>query len=139
MERVVYKSGIDWWVWATLVIVVVVSALVVETTTWVVCLPVVGLMAVCVLLMFGCHYEIDGDDLVVYQLFKPHRFPISKISEVKKTIGYLATAGMSRKRVSIKFVDRSVLKSAMPLETSPKDRDGFIGMLKSVNPAIIVK
>lgn len=139
MEKEIYKSEIDWWVWATLVICVVVSVLVIETTPWVVCLPVVGSMAMCVLLMFGCRYEIDGDDLVVYQLFKPHRFPIGKIAEVKKTIGYLATAGMSRKRVSIQFTDRSVMKSAMPLEISPKDRDGFIARLKEINPAIIVK
>ena len=50
MEKEIYKSEIDWWVWATLVICVVVSVLVIETTPWVVCLPVVGSMAMCVLL-----------------------------------------------------------------------------------------
>lgn len=46
-------------------------------------------------LMFGCWYEIDGEDIVIYQFFRPTRLPISKIKDVKKTSGYLATAGMS--------------------------------------------
>lgn len=91
---------------------------------------------ICILLMVGCWYEIDGNQLVVYQFFRPHRFPIDKISEVKKTTGILATAGMSVRRVSIKFADRSVMKSSMPLEISPKDRDKFISHLKETNPNI---
>ena len=96
-------------------------------------------MLICTLLIAGCWYEIDGEQLVVYQFFMPNRFPISKIKEVKKTKGYLATAGMSCRRVSIKFTDRSVLKSSMPLEISPKDRDGFIAKLKEINSGIEVK
>lgn len=92
-----------------------------------------------VVLIVGCWYEIDGDQLVVYLFFRPNRFPIDKIAEVKKTTGILATAGMSCRRVSIKFADRSVLKSSMPLEISPKDRDGFIAELKEINPDIKVK
>lgn len=92
-----------------------------------------------VVLMYGCWYEIDGEDLVVYQFFRPHRMPVSKISKVKKTIGYLATAGMSRRRVSISFIDRSVLKSFAPLEISPKDRDAFIAQLVNINPDIKVE
>lgn len=61
------------------------------------------------------------------------------IAEVKKTTGILATAGMSCRRVSIKFIDRSVMKSAMPLEISPNDRVGFMKQLKEINPAIVIK
>ena len=86
--------------------------------------------------MFGCWYEIDGDELVIYQFFKPTRLPMSKIKDVKKTSGYLATAGMSHLRVSISFTDRSVLKSFAPIEISPKDRDRFMTQLKSINPNI---
>lgn len=85
---------------------------------------------------FGCWYEIDGNDLVIYQFFRPTRIPISKIKSARKTTGYLATAGMSRKRVSISFIDRSVLKSYAPLEISPNDRDEFIAHLIELNPAI---
>ena len=87
-------------------------------------------------LMFGCWYEIDGEDIVIYQSFRPTRLPISKIKDVKKTSGYLATAGMSHLRVSISLTDRSVLKSYAPIEISPKNRDGFMTQLKSINPNI---
>jgi hypothetical protein len=46
---------------------------------------------------------------------------------------------MSCRRVSVKFTNRSVMKSAMPLELSPKDRDGFMKQLKEINPAIVIK
>lgn len=96
-----------------------------------------GMSILYAFLILGCWYEIDGNDLVVYQFFKPTRMPISKIKDVKKTTGYLATAGMSHLRVSISFSDRSVLKSYAPLEISPKNRDGFISHLRTINPDII--
>lgn len=130
MTRQIYKSGIDWWMWLVLIFVAGVTiAIAIDSTLWV-ALPTCGVMIFCILLMVGCWYEIDGNQLVVYQFFRPHRFPIDKISEVKKTTGILATAGMSVRRVSIKFADRSVMKSSMPLEISPKDRDKFISHLK---------
>ena len=95
-----------------------------------------GFTALCFIGLFGCWYEIDGEDIVIYQFFRPTRLPISKIKDVKKTSGYLATAGMSQLRVSISFTDRSVLKSYAPIEISPKDRDGFMTQLKSINPNI---
>ncbi len=138
MKPIVYKSGIDWWVWLCVLFIVAVTVTVVINTSWIVAIALGGTMLVLLIFMFGCWYTIDGNDLVVYQFFRPNRSPISKIKEVKKTVGYLATAGLSSKRVSIQFSDRSILKSSMPLEISPKDRDGFIAKLKEINPAIIV-
>ncbi len=136
MTRQIYKSRIDWWMWLVLIFVAGVTiAIAIDSTLWV-ALPTCGVMIFCILLMVGCWYEIDGNQLVVYQFFRPHRFPIDKISEVKKTTGILATAGMSVRRVSIKFADRSVMKSSMPLEISPKDRDKFISHLKETTPNI---
>lgn len=131
-----YKSRIDWWVWLVIAFAIGVTVAVAIDSTWWVALSLGGAMIICTLLIVGCWYEIDGDQLVVYQFFRPHRFPIHKISEVKKTTGILATAGMSIRRVSIKFSDRSVMKSYMPLEISPKDRDRFIAHLKEINPKI---
>ncbi|MDE6574488.1 MAG: PH domain-containing protein [Muribaculaceae bacterium] len=71
--------------------------------------------------------------------FRPIRLPISKIKSMKKTCGILATAAMSTKRVSITFTDRSVMKSYAPLEISPKNRNGFMAQLKSINPNIEIK
>lgn len=138
MEKVRYNSGVDWWLVIAAALVMLVAVLAVVDAGLVIIIPLGASVLMFFVMLFGCWYEIEGDTLIVYQFFRPHRFPISKIKEVKKTIGYLATAGMSRKRVSIKFTDRSVLKSAMPLEISPKDRDAFINHLKKINPEIEV-
>ena len=136
MTRQIYKSRIDWWMWLVLIFVAGVTiAIAIDSTLWV-ALPTCGVMIFCILLIVGCWYEIDGEDIVIYQFFRPTRLPISKIKDVKKTSGYLATAGMSHLRVSISFTDRSVLKSYAPIEISPKDRDGFMTQLKSINPNI---
>ncbi len=139
MAKMVYKSKIDWWVWLVFLFMASVTAAVAIDSSWWVALSFGGTMLICVFLIAGCWYEIDGDQLVVYQFFRPNRFPIDKIAEVKKTTGILATAGMSCRRVSIKFTDRSVMKSSMPLEISPKDRDSFMAQLKEINRNIEVK
>lgn len=137
--KTVYKSKIDWWVWMVLIVWFgTIIAACVSSPWWLTLIFFIAPTLLLFLLILGCRYEIDGDALIIYQFFKPHRFPISKIKEIKKTTGYLATASMSAKRVSISFVDRSVMKSAMPLEISPKDRDGFMAQLKEINPEIII-
>lgn len=105
-------------------------------TRWCGIIMCCGMSVLYFVLLRGCWYEVDGDDLVIYQFFTSLHIPISKIKSVKKTTGYFATAGMSRLRVSISFVDRSVMKSYAPLEISPKDRDVFINKLKEINPEI---
>lgn len=139
MGKTKYYSKIDWWVWLVFLFMAGITAAVALDSTWWVGLSFGGTMLIFGLLIAGCWYEIDGDQLVVYQFFRPNRFPIGKIAEVKKTTGILATAGMSIRRVSIKFIDRSVMKSSMPLEISPKDRDAFMAQLKEINPKIIVQ
>ena len=137
MGKTVYRSKIDWWVWLVTVGFLVVIWLSAIGMSWWYVVFVSGCMTLLYAwLMFGCWYEIDGEGLVIYQFFRPTRLPISKIRDVKKTSGYLATAGMSHLRVSISFTDRSVLKSFAPIEISPKDRDGFIAQLIKINPNI---
>lgn len=139
MEKTIYRSGIDWWVWlVTVGFLVVIWLSAIGMSWWYVVFVSGNMTLLYVWLMFGCWYEIDGEELVIYRFFRPTRLPISKIKEVKKTSGYLATAGMSHLRVTITFTDRSVLKSYAPIEISPKDRNGFIAQLKSINPDIEV-
>ena len=88
--------------------------------------------------MFGCWYAIEGSDFIVYQFFRPHRFPIHKIKEVKFCKGILAGAALSTTRIAIRFTDRKILKSSMPIEISPKDREGFVHDLTVINPDITV-
>lgn len=137
MEKTIYRSKIDWWVWLVVIGSLAVIWLSAIGMSWMYVVFVSGLMTLLYAwLMFGCWYEIDGEDLVIYQFFRPTRLPIAKIKSVKKTTGYLATAGMSHLRITITLTDRSILKSSMPLEISPKDRDGFIANLTCINPAI---
>lgn len=137
MGKTVYRSKIDWWAWLCLLIVPLSFWFTAIDMPWWYCVFVCGgLSALCLCGLFGCWYEIDSEELVIYQFFRPTRLPIPKIKDVKKTSGYLATAGMSHLRVSITFTDRSVLKSFAPIEISPKDRDGFMAQLKSINPNI---
>ena len=137
MKKIVYRSRIDWWAWlVTVGFLAIIWQSAIGMSWWYVVF-VSGLTTLLYAwLMFGCWYEIDGDELVIYQFFRPTRLPISKIKNIKKTTGYLATAGMSHLRVSISFIDRSVWKSYAPLEISPKDRDGFIARLIEINPEI---
>lgn len=136
-DKTIFRSKIDWWVWAIILFSMVIIFVAGIGSPWSLTLILAGgMLALFIVLIFGCWYEVVGDTLVVYQFFYPHRFPISKIKEVKKTTGYLATAGMSSRRVSIKFTSRAVLKSSMPLEISPARRDAFISKLISINPSI---
>ncbi len=139
MGKTVYRSKIDWWAWLCLLVVPVLMWFTAFDMPWWYAVFICGgLTALCLIGLFGCWYEIDGKNLVVYMFFRPTRLPIDKIKSVKKTTGILSTAAMSTKRVSISFTDRSVLKSFAPVEISPKDRDGFMAQLKLVNPNIEV-
>lgn len=100
-----------------------------------------ALLALMEIVMFASvRYQICDGKLGIRNMFyKWEWLPIDKISEVKKSSGILSAAALSTKRISIKFSDKKILKSSMPLEISPKDRDGFIARLKEINPAIIIK
>lgn len=137
MGKIVYRSKIDWWVWLVTVVFLGVIWLSAIGMSWWYVVFVSGLMTLLYAwLMFGCWYEIDDKDLVIYQFFRPMRLPISNIKDVKKTTGYLATSGMSHLRVSISFIDRTVWKSYTQLEISPNNRDKFIEQLIEINPNI---
>ena len=137
MTKTIYRSKIDWWAWLGLLVVPAIVWLTAFGQPWWYAVFICGgLTALCVGGLLGCWYEVDDNDLIVYMYFRPTRLPIQKIKSMKKTSGILAAAAMSTKRVSIRFVDRSVMKSFAPLEISPKDREGFMAQLKSINPDI---
>ena len=82
-------------------------------------------------------YAIRGSELGVRNLaYKWEWLPIEKIESVKPVKSVLAGAALSFYRLSIKFSDRNVLKSSMPLEISPKDENEFIENLLFINPRI---
>lgn len=135
MNNTVYRSRIDWRAWLCLLFVPALMWLTAMDMPWWYAVFICGgLTALCLVSLFGCWYEIEGEDLIVYMFFRP--LSINKIKSVKKTRGILATAAMSTKRVSISFSDRSVLKSYAQLDISPKDDGGFITQIEYVNPII---
>lgn len=139
MEKTVYRSRIDFWLWAVLVFTfAVIVAVGIGSYWWLTAIyatAILGIMLVCI---FGCWYTIEGHTLSVYQFFRPTPLPIDKIKEVKYTTGFLAGPALSARRLSIKFTDRKVLRSSMPIEISPRDRDAFVRHLLRVNPDITV-
>ena len=77
---------------------------------------------------------------VLVTLFRPSKFPIDKISEIKSTKSMLSAPATSfTHRLAIKFSDRKILKSSMPVIISPDRQKEFIDQLLSINPNIKVE
>lgn len=97
----------------------------------------VGMLAFVIVLLKSIYYKIDGNNLVIYQFFIPSAYPIDRIESVLPTKSVLSSPATSiTRRIAIRFSDRSVLKSAMPLIISPARQQEFIAHLLSLNPAI---
>lgn len=108
--------------------------------SWLEIAIILAALAMCIFPFFSIWYEIDGEELVIYQFFRPSRFPISKIKEIAPTKSILSAPATSLKcRIAISFIDRKVLKSSMPLIISPANQDKFIETLLSINPNIKIK
>lgn len=136
-----YSSKIDWWVYAVVLFTVVSSMagpLLTHEDYWTGIVLSAIFVGLEIFIFASIKYAIKGDKLGVRMFFRWQWFPIDKIAEVKKMNGILSSAALSVHRVSIKFSDRRVLKSASPLEISPKDRDKFIADLRAVNQSIAI-
>lgn len=141
MKIKVYKSKVDWWVYAVLVIMVAgcIIGAAMEGEIFIGTLLAVLMAALWSLGFFGVKYEINGNKLGIRNLFRWSWIPIDEIKEIRKTRGIIATASMSIERVSIKLIDNNSLKTSMPIDISPKDENEFILHLKSINPTITIE
>ncbi len=138
-HKTTYRSRIDWWVWCIFIFVIaVIICIAIGSPWWLSSLYGVGILTPLIIGTLGIKYTICGHTLTVYQFYRPLRLPIDKIKEIRYCRSYLAGAAMSSRRLSIKFSDPKVLKSFMPIEISPLDRDGFVRQLKEINPDIII-
>ncbi len=138
--KTTYPSKIDWWIWAIVAFVITVIIIIGITSPWWLTL----LLGLAILVpshtgLIGIWYAIEGDNLIVYQFFRPKRYPIKKIKDVRYSKGFLAAPALSSTRLAIRFTDRNILRSSLPLEISPFDRTGFVNRLLSVNPGITVR
>lgn len=142
MKQTTYKSLWDWSTWLILIVVEVSVGWIffVDDAFWTALIIFVATNLLVVLTLLGIYYKIAGNELWVYGFFRPSKFPIDKISEVKSTKSVLSAPATSlTHRLAIKFSDRKVLKSAMPLIISPERQQEFIAQLLSINPNIRVK
>lgn len=140
-----YKSKIDWWFWGLLLIITAFCCFlesILERNLFPE--PLEICLFFCIVILFGylistVRYAIRGNELGIRGLnFKWEWFPIEKIETIKPIKSFIASSSLSFQRLAIKFSDRKVLKSSMPLEISPKDSEDFINTIRSINPQIII-
>lgn len=136
----VYKSKVDWWIYAIVVFTVVYCcAFTFIFGHYLFGIIISTISALIEIVAFtGIRYVIDENRLGVRYFYRWHWYPIDKISKVKKVKGILSAAALSSSRVAITFYDRKILRSFSPMEISPADRDGFIAELRKVNPTIVL-
>ncbi len=132
------------WDWLTYGLVGAITAYMVVMyvlfPTWVMIAIGVPFIFAIVLMLRSVCYFVDGDELVVHVWPSTSRYPIRKIASVTRTTGLMAsTATSATQRLAIRFTDRSVLKSAMPIYISPVRQDEFIRQLLEINPNIRVE
>lgn len=126
----VFRSRIDWWLAALLILAFafpLVTALINGEN--IILQLVVSLLILSVLRTV---YVVNGCKLHVWVSFIPFgRKDIRKIVSVRRSSSLLSSPALSVDRLLITFRDGDILI------VSPKDRDGFIAALLSVNPNII--
>lgn len=138
-----YDSLWDWSTWLILVLIFVCStwpALIDDDRTWQIIMLGTGVafLALAIVFLKGIYYRIDGNNLIVYQFFVPTAFPIDKIESVKPDKSIISAPATSfANRIAIRFSDRKILKSAMPLLISPARQQAFIAHLLTLNPHIL--
>ncbi len=132
-----------WWVPAVVVFTVVmcfVGPVIDGESYWLGALMATGLLLIEMAVFASVKYEIRDGRLGIRNLFfRWDWYPIDKISEVKAIKSVLSASALSFDRLAIRFSDKSILKSSMPLEISPKDRSAFLAELLRINPSIVVK
>lgn len=141
-ESTRYSSLLDWSTWGLVGIVEVVCLFPLlfddDRVMQIVIISLAAVFFIFMVFMFkGIYYEIRGNDLVVYEFFRPTVLPIDKIESITPVKTILACSATSLvNRLAIKFSDRSVLKSSMPLIISPVRQQDFIDRLLDINPNI---
>lgn len=139
----IYKSKIDWWIPAVVVFTMAIAFIgpIIDGEIFAAGIVIAALLGASEITIFASvRYRICGNRLGIRNLlYKWEWYPIDKISEVRKTSGILSAPALSTRRLAIRFSDKKILKSSMPLEISPTDRTGFIAALKTINPDIVVR
>ncbi len=135
----VYKSKVaNWYIWfcAILTVAFFGSIYLCYKSTWILLIDVV-LVGIGVLMLYDIllhtDYTIIGQKLYIRCgfLFKM-QLPVSDITEITHKSTILSSPALSAKRIGLRYGKKRWIY------VSPKDQDGFISDLKSVNPNIEV-
>ncbi len=142
MQVTKYKSmrDVSTWILVLFVFVSVAWTFFMKDSLWAALAISVFTVTFVLVTLFSIYYKIVDNELWVYGFFRPSKFPIDKISEIKSTKSMLSAPATSfTHRLAIKFSDRKILKSSMPVIISPDRQKEFIDQLLSINPNIKVE
>lgn len=141
METVCFKPEVGWWVYAIIpfMFLCCMAGPILTGSDYLLGFLLSVPFCIFILsLIITTRYAIRGREFGVNTLYRWSWFPIDNIESITHVNSILASAALSTDRIAIRFKDRKVLKSAAPLEISPKDRTGFISALLKINPEIQV-
>ena len=77
------------------------------------------------------YYVIEGETLIIRSSFITWRVPIRDIRSVTRTRSALSSPALSLDRLRIEYGGKWIL-------VSPAERERFVAMLRTVNPAITI-
>lgn len=142
MEKQIYNSKIDWWITAVILFTVAISFIgpLIDGESYMIGAIMAFLLLSLEIGMFASvKYQIKERKLGIRNgLYRWDWYPVDQIKDLKKTRSILTAPALSFNRIAIRFTDKKILKSSLPLEISPKDRDNFIATLKEINPKITI-
>ena len=126
----IYKSKVDWWLIAVILIAFgypIVDGILSEE--YVLSAVFIVLLVLFYFLAKSIQYKIDGENLIIWRT----KIPIQSIHKVYRTRMPLSSPALSLDRIGI------VYNKYDEIFISPKEREEFIKELLKVNPTIEVK
>lgn len=126
----IYKSKVDWWLIAVILIAFgypIVDGIL--SKEYVLSTVFIALLVLFYLLAKSIQYKIDGENLIIWRT----KIPIQSIHKIYRTRIPLSSPALSLDRIAI------VYNKYDEIFISPKEREEFIKELLKVNPTIEVK
>ena len=131
----VYKSKIDWWLGAILVVAMIASALAglkalsADTPNSIGTAFLIGGVGLILPLvsLLSTRYVIEGQQLVVRSGLFKWRIPINEISDITPTSDPIASPALSLDRLRITYAKTKTVL------VSPRDKDAFLAQIGSLH------
>ena len=134
MEKA-YKTKISIWLICAIIgsTVIPIIPVLVYDFSWILVIIVALILFFALFSLFDIRYTIHNNILSVkYSMLSTTNYDINQIRKIKDTNSILAAPAASLDRIEIYFIQQKI-----PLIISPKDKNGFIRNLQSINPDIV--